>query len=195
MRITSLILAKSHSNRLENKNKRDFCGKPVFLWNVEKLIDVFGECYVSSDGKEILDMAEKAGATPIGRPERLCGEAPNISVYDYCFEQMKRPDIIVAVQACSPTVPKALMKKTKEIMLGGCQELMTVYPIQWKENYHEQDFKLYGSIWALTEKRLRTYNDPYKPNPEILLIDNSVDIHTIEDFKLAEKQCRLRQAS
>jgi hypothetical protein len=40
----------------------------------------------------------------------------------------------------------------------------------------------------MSRKRLENYVDPYKPKPDILLCDPSIDIHSSLDFELAIKQ-------
>lgn len=170
--LSGLIIAKSHSKRLKGKNMLPFNGKPMFLWNVERAVRIFEKTYVSSDSNEILLMAKKAGAIPIQRPKYLCGDTPNIPVYMHAQEKM-RADIIIALQANSPTLEDVLIEQAKELMERyGFSELMTYHP----------DYTLYGSIWALTDERLKNYGDPYKPKPEVLLVDESIDIHTKKDF-------------
>ena len=188
MKISSLILAKSQSKRLTNKNLLDFLGKPMFVWNLRKCRGVFGEVYISSDSDEILKIARRYGAKTIKRPDNLCGEVPNIPVYQHALEFMERPNVIVAVQACSPTMETGLLEITRDIMFSGCKELMTCHPVESKKDYHSQTFPIYGSIWAISKERLENYGDPYKPNPEVLLVDESVDIHNKRDFNRALKR-------
>lgn len=178
MKVSFLILAKKESKRLKNKNWRDFCGKPMFVWNVLKCKEL-GDVYVSSESDMILKIAKKYGAMPIKRPKELCGDIPNIPVYRHAIRFMGNTDTLIAVQANSPTIDKYLIEAAKEIMLSGfCRELMTCH----------NDFKLYGSIWAMSKKRLESYGDPCKQTPEILLVDESVDVHIYQDFLNAKKQ-------
>lgn len=187
MKSVALIIAQKKSNRLENKNFRDFCGKPMFVWNVEKALRIFEKVYVSSNYDFILQEAEKLGAVPIRRPEELCGDVPNIPVYQHAFKYMQNPEIIVAIQANSPTIKESLIRQAKDLMEKyKFDEFLTSHP--YKEGTTVQNYKYYGSIWAIRADRLRNYGDPYTRKPEILLMDDSVDIHTIEDFKKAEKQ-------
>ena len=178
MKISYLIIAKKNSRRLPRKNWRNFNGKPMFLWNVEKCLDRFEPTYVSSDYWYILELAKRIGAMPIERPETL-SESPNITVYRHA-QKIMRADIIKAVQANSPTIRPDLIEITQEILKLGCQELITCHP----------DYSDYGSIWAMTSERLENYKDPYNSKPEILLVDDSVDIHTYSDFQKA--LCQLK---
>lgn len=179
MKSIGLMIAKKDSNRLKDKNFKEFCGKPMFVWNLEKMLKIFDKVYVSSDHDFILKKAEEMGAIGIKRPAELCGEVPNIPVYRHILENIESPDIIVAVQANSPTIKESLIKKAKKIMEEHqFEELLTCH----------HDFKLYGSIWAMTTERLKNYKDFYKQTPKILLVDDSVDIHTEEDLVKAKNQ-------
>ena len=180
MKISALIIAKEHSSRLENKNFRDFKGKPMFVWNLEKCLKIFDHVYVSSDSEFILSKSQQLGAHIIKRPKELVGNVPNIPVYVHALSYMHdNPDVVFAVKADSPTIDELLIKSAKEIMqLPGVSELMTCH----------KDHKIHGSIWALTREKLLSYGNPYEFKPDILMIDKSTDIHTIEDLKKAESE-------
>lgn len=163
----------------------------MFLWNTEKCLKIFDKTYVSSDSKEILALAKKAGAIPIKRPKRLL-EVPNIPVYQHALKFMDNTDAIVAVQACSPTIKITLLEMAIEMMMLGYKEIMTFYPIKRDKDYHKQTCRIYGSVWGLSRDRLENYGNPYKPYPEVILVDGSRDIHYKEDFEKAKK-CLIHQ--
>jgi len=174
--LVGLIIAKQESTRLKDKNCREFFGQPMFVWNVAKCLGAFDEVWMSSDSDFILSLIRAMGGRTIKRPFELCGDTPNIPVYQHA-QKFMNADIIVAVQANSPTIKQELIEKCRDIMLRtNCQELMTCHP----------DYSIYGSVWALTRERLADYGNPHKPKPDILIIDDSTDIHTLEDFKKAE---------
>ena len=168
-----LIIAKKDSSRLKNKNWRDYKGKPMFQWNLEKCLRIFDRTYISSDYNLILDTSKKLGAIPIKRPPELL-ETPNIPVYQHAMKQMEGVDIIVAVQANSPDINENLISDAKHLMGYGFYEIMTCH----------QNRKIYGSIWAINTKLLKKYpkNRIYFPQPELLLVDKSKDIHLEEDL-------------
>lgn len=176
----AIIIARGDSKRLPAKNLLDLCGKPMFQWNLEKALKLFSKVYVSSDSQFILDGAKTLGAIPIKRPSELAlDNIPNIPVYQHALQFMGGADIIVSLQANSPTLSIATIKKALKIMeLPDIQELITV----------DRGLKVHGSIWALKRDRLENYGDPFKYRAEVFLLDESVDVHNIEDFKLAEKQ-------
>jgi len=176
--IVALIIAKGTSNRLPNKNSLAFKGLPMFVHNLKKCKELFDKVYVSSDSEEILETAKQHGAIAIKRPTRLCGETPSVMVYDHAQKTMDA-DIVVAVQANSPTIDIELIRSAKIIMdTGRFTELMTATPAR----------RISGSIWALKREKISNYGDFYKFNPDVTLIDDSVDIHTEEDFDKAVKQ-------
>jgi CMP-N-acetylneuraminic acid synthetase len=150
----------------------------MFLVNVEKCLKIFDKVFVSSDSDYVLDQAEMAGAIPIKRGEELCGDTPNIPVYQHALQFMGETSGIVAVQANSPTIDINIIGLAKKLMEWGLNEVMTC---------HEDRF-IYGSVWALSRKRLLNYPDPYRPKPDILIKDISVDIHDEKDYKQALNQ-------
>lgn len=154
----------------------------MFLVNVEKSLKIFEKVYISSDTEEVIGPAEALGAIPIWRDENLCGDTPNIPVYQHAITHMGNVAGFVAIQANSPNISPTLIRHTLTLMeTGDFDEIMTCHP----------DYSIYGSIWAMKRMRLRKYPDPYNPKPDVLLVDTSIDIHTRNDYKEAQYQCRL----
>lgn len=185
-RFVGLMLVKSQSNRLPGKNIKDFRGKQMFLWNLEKCLSVFGDVYVSSDSQDILDIAFQAGAKGILRGEELCGDCPDIPVFQHALKVMPHDvDGIVAVHANNPTLEKSLILLTRMNLEMGAQEVMTCHPMSINSDYKLQHNKINGSIRAMTRGRLENYKDAYHPEPDILLVDTSIEIETQYDFDKA----------
>ena len=180
MKTAALIIARGGSKRLPGKNNLDFAGKPVFLWNLEKAKKYFPAVYFSSDSEEMLKKAEAIGVPAIRRPPELAGDnVPNIPVFVHAYGFMEQPDMIVALQSNSPTLPESRIKRALAVMeIPDIQELITI----------DKNFKVHGSIWALKRERLLNYGDPYQYKAEIFMFDDSVDIHTQEDFENAKQQ-------
>lgn len=181
----ALLLVKEKSRRLPGKNTMDFKGKPMFLWNVEKCLSLFDRVYVSSDSSRILKMATEAGAMAIRRGEELCGDVPDIPVYQHALSKMRDVSAVVAVHANNPTIDKNLIALTKKLLDSGVQEVMTCYPMTHSEHYHDQHNRIYGSIRGMSVERLAHYPDPYHPNPDVLITDVSTEIETPESFEKA----------
>ena len=66
----AVIIARGGSKRIPNKNIKDFLGKPIIFYpiNIALKSNLFDGVYVSSDSKQIKDIANKFGAkTPFTR--------------------------------------------------------------------------------------------------------------------------------
>lgn len=64
MKNIAIITARGGSKRIPRKNIKDFCGKPIIVYSIEAALNsaIFDEVMVSTDDKEIADIARKAGA-------------------------------------------------------------------------------------------------------------------------------------
>lgn len=168
--ITGLLLIKSKSERLFNKNWRIYKGKPMYQWNLEKCLLVFNKVYVSTDSKPIIENSERMGAIGVMRPPDLLSAA-NIPCYQHAMEVMKS-DAFVAVQANSPETGIRLIKYAKDLLQLGHEEVKSCH----------LDGTDYGSIWGMTYNRLQNYPDPLNASPSYWIKDYSVDIHNIDDL-------------
>jgi CMP-N-acetylneuraminic acid synthetase len=76
-RLVALVPMKAHSERVPNKNTRDFNGRPLFHWILGTLeaTSVVDEIVVNTDSERIAEeAAAEFGATTIERPEELRGD-------------------------------------------------------------------------------------------------------------------------
>ena len=64
MRILSVITARGGSKRIPGKNIRPLGGKPLIVWSINVAKDIPGivDILVSTDDKNILEVAKNAGA-------------------------------------------------------------------------------------------------------------------------------------
>ena len=186
-RIALLTIAKGDSKRLKNKNKLIYKNKPMFLWNIEKGLSISKDYYFNSDDNEMISRASKLGLKIIKREKKLMGhEIPSRLIFKSCLDKIpKKFDGILHIQANSPNLDKNLIKCALKIMsLDNINEILTC-----DENYNQ-----YGSLWGITRKRIKEYNmnknihDRKVIKPDCLILDNSIDIHTLKDFKLSLKK-------
>lgn len=56
-KLVALVPMKAHSERIKNKNFKDFCGKPLFRWIVDTLlaIDAIDLIVINTDARTILE--------------------------------------------------------------------------------------------------------------------------------------------
>jgi CMP-N,N'-diacetyllegionaminic acid synthase len=149
MRVSAIILARGGSKGIPGKNIRNFCGKPLLAWTVEQCIKAQGvdDVWVSSDSKEILDIADQYGAKPISRPDNISddqatSESGWLHAIDEIEQKTSSVDLVVAAQVTSPVRESVDISSALEDMkLQGLDSLLTVIEIQ--------DF----FIWMLDKKR------------------------------------------
>ena len=189
--IALLTIAKGDSKRLKNKNKLNYNGKPMLLWNIEKGLSISKNYFFNSDDEEMINLAKKKGLKIIKREKRLRGdEIPSRLIFKNCLKRMpKKIDGILHIQANSPNLDIKLIRSALKILqLNNINELLTC-----DENYNQ-----YGSLWGITKKRIQKYNmnknihDRKVIKPDCYLVDKSIDIHTIKDFNLSLKQSKYR---
>lgn len=73
----AIITARGGSKRIPRKNIKPFCGKPILAYSVEAAIasGIFDEVMVSTDSKEIAEIAEQYGAVvPFMRSEKTSND-------------------------------------------------------------------------------------------------------------------------
>ena len=112
LRVLGIVPARSGSKRVPGKNKRDFAGKPLFMWALSAARDarMIDRLVVSSDDEQILN--EAAGIDPelaLERPASLAGdESPAIDYVRHALSVLEaegdRYDVVVIVQPTSPLV-------------------------------------------------------------------------------------------
>jgi len=116
MKIITIIPAKGNSSRLPNKNILMFNGKPMLAWAIDACRESKYpmNVYVSSDSKDILEIAEWYDAKPIQRKTEVCGDnvykqavirSAAEEVGNYCtLNEIDYPDIVISLQPNSPQI-------------------------------------------------------------------------------------------
>ena len=93
MKNIAIITARGGSKRIPKKNIKEFCGKPIIAYSIEAALDsgAFDEVMVSTDSKEIAELAIRYGAkVPFMRSEKTSNDfATTVDVIeevlsDYC---------------------------------------------------------------------------------------------------------------
>ena len=172
------MIAKSDSLRLPGKNTLDFMGGPLFEWNLNKMLSTGIKVYFDSDSDELLSHSEKLGAIPHLRPNNLLGhDIPSVPIFKQLYNDFTLDNApLLNIQANSPNISIELIEKAIYILNNlSFNELLTIYP----------NLKINGSLWGFSTDRLFNYGDPYVHEPDILLIDESIDVHIDEEYKAA----------
>ncbi len=104
MSAIALIPARSGSKRIPRKNIKDFFGRPMIAYSIlaAKESDVFERIIVSTDTKEIMDIALSYGAeAPFQRPPELSDDdTPTAPVLMHALEYFQREDWAVDYLCC-----------------------------------------------------------------------------------------------
>lgn len=149
MKTIAIIPARGGSKRLPNKNILLLNGLPLiahsilYAQNNNAIID---DVYVSTDDKNIKDIALKYGAKVIVRPSHLSGDTePTVTALKHVLETINETiENVVLLQVTNPLRPENLLKDAFEVFQNNNSEsLFTV----------SRNHKKLGKI----------YNDKYIP--------------------------------
>ena len=117
----AIITARGGSKRIPKKNIKEFCGKPIIAYSIKAAIDskIFDEVMVSTDSKEIAEIAKKYGASvPFMRSEELSGD--NATTDDTLLEVLNEYKTMgkeFTYMCCLyPTAPFVTPQKLKSAM-------------------------------------------------------------------------------
>ncbi|WP_033754294.1 pseudaminic acid cytidylyltransferase [Helicobacter pylori] len=100
MRVIAIILARSSSKRIKNKNICDFFNKPMLAYPIEAALNsrIFEKVFISSDSMEYVNLAKNYGASFVNlRPKILANDrATTLEVMAYHMEELKLKDDDIA---------------------------------------------------------------------------------------------------
>lgn len=141
MSVLAMITARGGSKRIPRKNIIDFCGKPIITYSIEAALasGVFDEVMVSTDDKEIAEVAKAAGASvPFFRSDETSGDYASTDdvIYEVLMEYEKRGQHFDSFVCIYPTAPFITKDKLKEAvaLLETAESVMPVvafsYPPQ-----------------------------------------------------------------
>lgn len=121
MKKIAIITARGGSKRIPHKNIKDFLGKPILAYSIEAALksEMFDEVMVSTEDKEIAQIAVKYGASvPFYRSEKTAGDfATTNDVLLEVLEEYEKAGKNFDVACCIyPTAPFVTADKLKDAM-------------------------------------------------------------------------------
>lgn len=191
MNITALIPARANSKRIPGKNIKDFFGHPLLSYTIKQALNsnIYNRVIVSTDSKEIGEIAMKYGAEWYSRPDIFArDDSPDIDwiknvlgIFD------KRPDILCILRPTNPfRTKKMLIESMKKFTDGiGFDSMRAIEPVKQHPN------KMWQRIGSCIEPVLNNFdsNDEFtKPTqslPEYFVQNGSLEIlwtRTIEKW-------------
>ncbi|WRG71574.1 pseudaminic acid cytidylyltransferase [Helicobacter pylori] len=100
MRAIAIVLARSSSKRIKNKNIIDFFNKPMLAYPIETALNskLFEKVFISSDSMEYVNLAKNYGASFLNlRPKVLADDrVTTLEVMAYHMKELKLKDEDIA---------------------------------------------------------------------------------------------------
>lgn len=215
-RILGIIPARSGSKGLNDKNIKEFKGKPLMAHTIESALNtkLFDKLIVSTDSTSYAAIAEKYGASAVMRPDRLAeDDSSTIDVIDYVLKKEKDFDYFVLLQPTSPlrksfhikeAVEKIINSNSKSLisvceaehspqLMGTLDGSMSMEGfIKNTNNKRRQEldkyYRINGSIYIMDTNEFKKSKSFYGAQSIAYIMDNksSIDIDSIDDFFIAE---------
>jgi pseudaminic acid cytidylyltransferase len=114
----AIIPARGGSKRIPRKNIKEFYGKPLIAYSIKVALEskVFDKVVVSTDDKEIADIAKSYGADIIKRPDELSDDYTGTwDVIDHAIEYLKDEgeefDFVCTIYATAPFLQSRYLKE------------------------------------------------------------------------------------
>lgn len=123
----AIIPARSKSQRIKNKNTKNFSGEPIISWPIKiaKNSKIFKKVFVSTDSKKISNISKKFGAeVPFLRPKKISGNKTGIlEVVKHSISLLEKKKLkfnyVCCIFATAPFINKNLIKKSFEKLRKG----------------------------------------------------------------------------
>tara|TARA_R110002012_G_scaffold290247_1_gene483806 strand:- start:614 stop:1294 length:681 start_codon:yes stop_codon:yes gene_type:complete len=213
--ITAVIVGRSGSKRIPNKVIKSFSNTTLLELKIEQLqaCGMVDRIIVGSDGDDILNIAKRAGAETVVRPDYFCDEtkaSANEMIGNMC--SLIKTDIVVWAHCTNPLLSpneyseaiKTFLEKEKE----GYDSLLSVDEVRehmWGEDKTPLNYNPYGKRHPLAKELPATYkqnggifiqrhedmkNNSYffgdRPYLHITPPELSIDINVMNDFLVAQ---------
>jgi regulator of RNase E activity RraA/CMP-N-acetylneuraminic acid synthetase len=118
MKVVAFLPAKSHSERINNKNVELLDGRPLFLHNLEKLcaLDCIDQVYLDTESEEIFSLADHLPIEWMKRDPKLATNATD--GHELFMNEVRHveADIYVQLLATSPFIKPETITRAVEIV-------------------------------------------------------------------------------
>lgn len=143
-KVTALVPIKDHSERVEGKNFRNFCGKPLYHHIIHTLDRVYAidDIVIDTDSQRVI--AEGAGLSRkvriIERPAELCGDSVSTNrIFEYDISQTES-DVYIQTHSTNPILKAETIAKALGVFVSmddGNDSLFSVNKYQSRFYAHE----------------------------------------------------------
>ena len=139
-RIVALLPMKANSERVKGKNFRDFCGKPLFRWILDTLLEVeaIDQVVINTDARQILadnGLVDSDRVLIRDRPAEICGDLVSMNLVLADDVENVDADVYLMTHTTNPLLSAVTIEKALEAFLearakGEADSLFTVDRIQ-----------------------------------------------------------------
>ncbi len=139
-RVVALLPMKANSERVKGKNFREFCGKPLFRWILDTLLDVeeIDQVIINTDARHILaenGLVESDRIVIRDRKPEICGDLVSMNLVLADDVSNVDADIYLMTHTTNPlmgadTIQRALKAFREALGTGTTDSLFTVDKIQ-----------------------------------------------------------------
>jgi CMP-N-acetylneuraminic acid synthetase len=139
-KIVALLPMKANSERVRGKNFRDFCGKPLFSWILDTLLEVdeIDTVVINTDARQILadnGLTDSARVQIRDRKPEICGDFVSMNLVLADDVANVDADIYLMTHTTNPlmsadTIRKAIAAFREGAAAGRADSLFTVDKIQ-----------------------------------------------------------------
>ncbi|MCL1843336.1 MAG: acylneuraminate cytidylyltransferase family protein [Defluviitaleaceae bacterium] len=210
MKVKALVAARSGSERVKNKNMRNFYGRTILEYKLEQLkrIDVFDGVVLNSDDDEMLELGKKLGCETVKRDGAFASSSVSMNdVYANMAENFPG-DIVVYCNATSPLISDQSIIHAVELYHAHKHEVTSVNSanvvkqFMWLDgkaiNYHpaaqprSQDLPdicaLNFAVGVIAREAMIVERTIVSPRCKLFTIPEveAIDIDTMLDFEVAE---------
>lgn len=141
-KMVSLIPARGGSKRVPRKNIKMMAGKPMLAWTIEASLKsrYISRTFVSTEDKEIKEVALQYGAEVIDRPEKYATDTVERRSYEAegyiwnfkeaLWDMRCQPDYLAFLYPTSPLRTSKMIDEAFELMIKrNCTSIMSVYEL------------------------------------------------------------------
>jgi CMP-N-acetylneuraminic acid synthetase len=139
-RIVALLPMKANSERVKGKNFREFCGKPLFKWILDTLLEVteIDQVIINTDARKILaehGLVESDRIVIRDRESELCGDLVSMNLILADDVSNIDSDIYLMTHTTNPLVSATTIRNAIKVFIeerknGNADSLFTVNKIQ-----------------------------------------------------------------
>lgn len=214
-RIIALLPMKANSVRVKGKNFRDFCGKPLFCWILDTLLQVkeIDQVVINTDARHILaenGLVDTDRITIRDRKPEICGDHVSMNLVLADDLANVPADLYLMTHTTNPlvsagTIREAIAAFQQAQAAGQADSLFTVDKVQTRfyradgspVNHNPEQliptqdlepwFEENSNLYIFTEESFSKTNARIGANPILFEMHHpeSIDIDTEDDWVLA----------